>query len=179
MNKLKNTRVYLAGNLENNTDNHINWREYIKAHLSKRNIKTLSPIETCFINQIEESEESRAEWRRLRDEGKFDELSPILEKVVQKDLRLIDLCDFVIINLDLFKPTYGTIHEFYTAISQKKPIFLIVNDKKKTPFWILGTFKHKYIYESVDDVLKIIDDIDDGKIELENEKWKILLENLR
>jgi len=178
MNVLKNTKAYLAGNLENTVDSQ-NWRTYVSDKLSVRGIKSLSPVEMTLVNQVGENDEDRLRLKKERSEGKYDEVSSYMKTVVQKDLRLIDLSDFLIINLELSKPTYGTTHELVVATQQKKPIFLSVGDKRECPLWILGIIKHKYIYNNVDEILTMIYQIDSGIKKIESSNWRLLLPEFR
>lgn len=62
----------------------------------------------------------------------------------------------------------------------KKPIFFINEvDYKLTPVWVFWTIPVKYVYRNKEDVLKTISDIDDGKIEIDSDRWKLLKKELR
>ena len=103
----------------------------------------------------------------------------LFRSVIQKDLRLIDISDFIIVNLEIDKPTFGTMHELVVATQQKKPIFLSVNDKKRTPLWLIGLVKPKYIYSGIGDVIRKIKDIDSDTCHMDSDKWRLLLPHLR
>lgn len=177
-NILKNTKVYLAGNLEF-SDNSKNWRDYLTTELNKLNIKSLSPIKQMFVNQIDENDEVKQNLFKMREEERYDEVCAHMKSVVQKDLRLIDLSDFVIINLEISKPTFGTVHELVLVNLQKKPVFLSVGDKKKCPLWIMGMLPHKYIYNNVEEILEMVKNIDSGEVFIDSDRWRILIERLR
>lgn len=175
---MNHTRVYLAGNMECTSDCN-SWRNYVKSEMAKMGVVTLSPLETTFYNQRSETDEDRENLKSRREAGLYDEVHEYMRGVIQKDLRLIDISDFIIINLEVDKPTFGTIHELVVATQQKKPIFLVVKDKKRTPLWLLGLIKPKYIYESIDDVMNKIRDIDSGSHRMDSEKWRLLTADLR
>jgi nucleoside 2-deoxyribosyltransferase len=180
MNILNNTKVYLAGNMENCSDDYASgWRSYVAESLKDLGIKCLSPLDTMFINQPLETEEHRKLLMQYRQNEQYDSVSEYMKGVVQKDLRLIDLSDFVIVNLEISKFTCGTIHELVVAIQQKKPVFMAVGDKKKCPLWLLGTLNHNYIYNHIDEILKTIQDIDSGKHTIDLRKWRLLLPKYR
>ena len=178
MNILKNTKVYLAGNMEH-TDGSVEWRDYVSKKLSQMEIKTLSPLDTVFVNQNNESEEDRLKLKVARSNEDFDYVSTYMKAVIQKDLRLIDLSDFVIINLEISKPTFGTIHELVIATQQKKPVFLSVGDKKMCPLWLLGLLKHNYIYNNLDEILSMISKIDSGEKVIDIKLWRLLVPEYR
>jgi nucleoside 2-deoxyribosyltransferase len=177
MNALKNTRVYLAGNIEY-TANSIDWRNHVKEDLTKIGVKVLSPLDVTFVGQPLEDVVARNKLYDARKEGRWEEVHSYMKKVVQKDLRLIDCSDFVIFNLEVTKPTFGTIHELVVSITQKKPIFLVL-DKKTCPLWLTGIVSFSDIYDTVDDVLTTIHKINEGILPMDQNKWRILIEGLR
>lgn len=172
-------RAYLAGNIEY-TSGHTDWRQYMTYEL-EYNLQSivLSPLNQVFLNQVHESDEDRELLKKWREDGEYDKVSSYMKSVVQKDLRMIDICDFVIIRLEVDKPTFGTIHELIEANNQKKPLFIIVDDKKKIPLWLFGIIKHKYFYTSEDEVLKMLYDIDCGHVKIDSDRWKILLDHYK
>jgi nucleoside 2-deoxyribosyltransferase len=177
---LRGTKVYLAGNLEYATESHARgWRDYLAEELKKIEIKTLDPTTVVFEGQPHETEEVR-EWLKLaREEERYDEVVNYMVPVVQKDLRQIDLSDFIIFNISVDSPTFGTIHELVIAIQQKKPVFICVGDKKKTPLWLLGIVPHHYFYNSVDEILEKIKQINSGEEEIDSARWRLLIDELR
>lgn len=178
--KLYGTRVYLAGNLEYTTENHARgWRDYLAEELGQLGIKTLDPTMVVFEGQPHETEEVRERLKTSRDEGRFDEVVDYMVPVVQKDLRQIDLSDFVIFNISINKPTFGTIHELVIAIQQKKPVFICVGDKKKTPLWLLGIVPHRYFYDSVSEIFEKIQKINSGEEGIDSDRWRLLIDELR
>jgi nucleoside 2-deoxyribosyltransferase len=175
---LNNTKVYLAGNMEFTSDS-VGWREYATNRLRKLNIKTLSPLDTVFVNQLNETADDRERLKSLRQSEKYDEVSEYMRSVVKKDLRLIDLCDIIIVNMEVMRPTFGTMHELIIAIQQKKPVFLSVFDKKQCPLWLFGIIKPEYIYNNIDEILDTLEKIDSGEIDIDVRRWRLLLPEYR
>jgi hypothetical protein len=96
------------------------------------------------------------------------------------DLRLCDICDFFIANLVPEVASWGSAEEIITVIRQKKPLFLsIEGGKKKCPLWLMGALPHKYIYNSIDEIIETINHIDKGIIRLTSDRWKLLKPELR
>ena len=177
---LRGTRVYLAGNLEYNSEENVrNWRDFLSEKLGEVGIKTLDPTLVVFEGQPHETEEVREWLKEARGEGKFDEVANYMTPVVQKDLRQIDLSDFIIFNICVDAPTFGTIHELVIAIQQKKPVFISVGDKKKAPLWLLGIVPHRYFYNNVEEILEKIKQIDSGEEEIDSDRWRLLIKELR
>ena len=178
MGLLNRTRTYLAGNLEFSRET-TNWRKYIKKELGKLGIICFNPMEKNFINDQEESDEHRNELIRAREAGEWDKVHAYMKGCIQKDLRLIDIVDFVIFKFEFDVPTFGTPHEFYVANFEKKPIFVIAEDKRKVPLWLVGLLKEKYIYKNVDEVIEMLRKIDSGEVVMDSSRWRILREELR
>ena len=69
------------------------------------------------------------------------------------DLRLVDISDFVIVNLDLDVHPCGTLEEIFWANRQKKPIVVhMVQGKSHTPDWLFGTIPHQMIFSNWEDI---------------------------
>jgi nucleoside 2-deoxyribosyltransferase len=173
-NVLNGSRVYLAGNMEY-TAGALGWREYVKNKLTPSGIKILSPVDTKFVGHPTESPQDIARMKVERQNGNYDLVHSHMKRVVRKDLRLIDLSDFIIINMEVSKPTFGTMHELVVAVQQKKPIFLAISEGRSScPLWILGLLKPEYIYDSIEDVVETVIKIDKGNIKMNPDRWRLL-----
>jgi len=51
--------------------------------------------------------------------------------------------------------------------------------KKNTPLWLMGMIPHQYIYDTIDDVINMISEIDDGNKEIDSYRWRLLRKELR
>jgi hypothetical protein len=72
------------------------------------------------------------------------------------------------------------VEELVTAVRMKKPTFIAVEGgKKKCPFWIMGMFPHKYIYNNIDDILNMLIKIDTGEKEIDSDRWRLLRKEYR
>ena len=93
---------------------------------------------------------------------------------------MVDRCDFIICYINPNVGTFGTMEELTTAVRMKRPIFLVVEGgKKKTPLWIFGMLPHKYIYDSFEDVKKVLTSIDTGAKVLDSDRWRLFKPELR
>lgn len=178
MGLLNRTRVYLAGNLENSSDT-TNWRQLVAEQLSQIGVVSFNPMEQNFITDTAENDEFRKNLITRREVGDWDYVHNFMKGCIQKDLRLIDISDFVIFKFEFDKPTYGTLHEFFIAELQRKPVFIITEHKNKVPLWLVGLLPEKYIYESVNDVLDMIRKIDSGEVKADSNRWRLLKPELR
>lgn len=172
-NLLKKSKVYLIGSMQYGCGR--NWRETVKSELSPLDITCFDPYDNPFIIDIEETEIEHEKIQRALDEEKFDEVSSFMKTVRSHDLALTDRADFIICYLDPGVFTVGTFEELFNSVRMKKPIFLIINGgKKKAPYWLFGALPHRYFYENVEDVIKIIKKIDSGEIEIDSDRWRLL-----
>lgn len=179
MGVLFRTKCYAIGPMEFDEFGQ-SWREYLTLRLSPRGIQIIDPYNHPFINGFRGGNEAQDEHRKLREEGRYDELAKVMKLIRSDDLRICDVVDFFVFNLSINSFTCGAFEEFFWANRLKKPIFLVVREgKKRCPLWIFGTIPHKYIYDSLNDALEVIEAVDDGKKQIDSARWRLLKEELR
>jgi nucleoside 2-deoxyribosyltransferase len=171
-------RVYLAGNVEF-TKNAFDWRENLALELKGFGISVLNPTKPCFCDQLKEDVETTATLDKMRDSGNFKPLQKFMKEVVRRDLRLIDISDFVIFRIEPSKPTFGTVHELIVALDQRKPCLIIIEDKKKLPRWLFGIVDLDLVFESSQLLVGYLKKIHSGKIKINEKYWRFLLPELR
>lgn len=161
MNRLRDTRCYLSGAMDLAEDRGVGWRLEIGDVLRGMGITVLDPT-----NKPIEIREDPAEWERLRKAKKFDELSQLIRLIRCVDLRMVDISDFLVVNMDLSVPTCGTWEELFLANRQKKPIIVrMKQSKSKTPGWLFGTIPHQMIFSTWDEVTNYLRAVDRGDSE--------------
>ena len=154
-------------------------RTYLAEKLSEYGITVFNHYNKPFINAVEEDETARANFKSMLENEDYDNLAAA-NNIRTFDLKLIDISDFIIFTYDPDVITCGAWEEFFWANRMKKPIFFVNSKgKKRTPFWVFWTIPHKYIYDSVEDALKVIGDIDSGAHPIDSERWKLLKESYR
>jgi hypothetical protein len=98
---------------------------------------------------------------KLKADKNYDELSKLMKTIRSVDLRLVDISDFLIVNLDLDVHPCGTYEELFLANRSKKPVVIhIEQGKNKTPDWLFGTIPHEMIFSTwveLQNYLKYID----------------------
>lgn len=168
MNLLKDTRVYLCGAMSYESNNGVEWRTSLKPFLKGLGIRIFDP--TCKPIEIgPENLENRDNHHWLRTNGEFDELAELIKTIRCVDLRIVDIVDFLIVNIDLNTYTVGTWEEIFLANSQKKPILTHCEQgKKAAPLWLFGAIPHKHIFDSWSEIENYLLEIDTG---LEDERW--------
>lgn len=156
-NRLKNQRVYLAGAMDRVADRGNGWRDNITPFLENLGIVVLNPIKKpTLIGQ--EDEQTHKYKVKLKLEKNYDELSQLMKVIRSIDLRLVDISDFLIVNLDLDTHPCGTYEEIFLANRSKKPVVVHMQQgKQKAPDWLFGTIPHQMIFSNWDDLKKYIE----------------------
>jgi len=175
-NLLYKTRAYLAGNMETVADFQ-SWRDEVTVKLNKMGVICLDPSKETFINTRAENEEFRDSLIRLRESdvpGDFEKMQEIMKSIIRKDLRLVDLADFIICFLTPESPTYGTTHELVNAANDRKPIVFVMRDYKKIPLWVSRYSKKSEIFQDIDGLVGYLQEVNDGKVTLDENRWKLL-----
>jgi nucleoside 2-deoxyribosyltransferase len=159
MNRLNNQRVYLAGAMDRVADRGNGWRDKITPFLESLNIIVFNPIKKPTVVG-QEDELTHKHKVKLKNAGKYDELSQLMKTIRSVDLRLVDISDFLIVNLDLDIHPCGTYEEIFWANRQKKPILIRMEQgKKHAPDWLFGTIPHEFIFDTWNDVVSYLDKI--------------------
>lgn len=170
---LNKLRCYLIGSME--FSNGQPWRNYTKEQLQDTGIIFFDPYHKPFLNSQEEDDEARKMYKDWISEGKYDQVSEFVKRLRADDLRLCDISDFFIVQINPLVPSWGSAEELTTINRAKKPIFMYVEGgKKKCPLWIFGMIPHKYIYDSLDDVINVIKKINSGEKQIDSDRWHIL-----
>ena len=177
-NVLRGTKTYLIGTMQ--YANGRDWRNYVKEELKDRGITIFDPYHKPFLDGIEEDEAARLELGKLMDESNFDEVAKRMRRVRALDLRLCDISDYVIAHILPSVASWGSAEELVTCCRMKKVLFLsIEGSKNQCPLWLMGMFPHKYIFNNVEESVRMIKDIDDGKVDIDSDRWKLLKPEFR
>ncbi|MEX0597777.1 MAG: hypothetical protein WD512_14895 [Candidatus Paceibacterota bacterium] len=159
MNRLNNQRVYLAGAMDRVADRGNGWRDGITPFLENLGITIFNPIKKPSIVGMEDFQ-THLYKTKLKQEENYDELSHLMKVIRGVDLRLVDISDFLIVNLDLDIHPCGTYEEIFWANRQKKPIIIhMVQGKQNAPDWLFGTIPHKMIFSSWDSIKEYLNHI--------------------
>lgn len=172
MNKrLNGQRVYLAGAMDRVADRGNGWRDHITPFLENLGIIVFNPIKKPTIIGKEDSETHKYKIK-LKSEKRYDELSHLMKTIRSVDLRLVDISDFLIVNLDLDIHPCGTYEEIFWSNRQKKPIIIhMVQGKQNAPDWLFGTVPHDMIFSSWDDIKDYLLDIHNNDTINSHKRW--------
>lgn len=172
MNRLKNQRVYLAGAMDRVPDRGSTWRDNITPFLESLDVVVFNPIKKPTDIGLEDNESHQIKTK-LKCQHRYDELSSIMKTIRGVDLRLVDISDFLIVNLDLDVHPCGTYEEIFGANRSKKPIIIhIEQGKDQTPDWLFGTIPHQMFFSSWDDIKNYLTHINTDENITTYNRWR-------
>ena len=150
-------------------DGGVGWRRKIGQYLMTRGVVVFDPANKPIDIGVEDIE-GREERRRWKANGEYNKIADSMRVIRNTDLRMVDISDFLVVNLDLDIHPCGTYEELFLANRQKKPIILrIKQGKSETPDWLLGTIPHETIFSTWDEVRDYLDLVDKG--EAKDKRW--------
>jgi nucleoside 2-deoxyribosyltransferase len=171
MNRLKNQRVYLAGAMDRVADRGATWRDNITPFLEQKGVVVFNPITKPTTTGMEDND-SHVIKTKLKAAERYDELSEMMKVIRRVDLRLVDISDFLIVNLNLDIHPCGTYEEIFWANRQKKPIIVHMEQgKNKTPDWLFGTIPHQMIFSNWDELKNYLSHIDNSENIDTHKRW--------
>ena len=177
-NVLEKTRTYLVWHMQYASVR--DWREYVENELEKLNITTFNPYKKPFVKDVKEDEDARHSLDHCQKHGYFNDVAQRMSLVRSYDLNLVDRSDFIIAHLLPEVASWGSAEELVTAVRMKKPIFISMEGgKHATPLWIMGMLPHHYIYDSIEEVVDMIKQIDCGEKSIDSDRWRLLRKELR
>lgn len=170
-NRLRNQRVYLAGAIDRVDDKGRGWRDEITPFLKSLGVVVFNPILKPTEIGLEDNDTHLIK-HKLKSQKRYDELSSMMKVIRSVDLRLVDISDFLIVNLDLSIHPCGTYEEIFWANRQKKPILIhMVQGKEHTPDWIFGTIPHQMIYSDWNDIYAYLEHIHSSENIDSHKRW--------
>ena len=177
---------YLSGPMEFVADHGVEWRrKFIKlVNEAGLNIDLIDPTNKPGGEDVRIGENKETQIK-LQKEGKFRELKDYVHSYRRYDLRFVDLSDFLIVVVDPRVPQWGTSDEVYTSERQHKPTFFInEGGLYKLPRWLfdvvdLGDEPGKFcnVFESVEEVVQKLVELDNGTVPLNNE-WVLIRKHI-
>lgn len=173
MNILNKTRAYLVGHMQ--YVNGAGWRQKVRESLQPLGITCFDPYDKPFVKDVEEGDAIRARLKQQMQEGNYDAVQEHMREIRSFDLNLVDRSDFIIAHIVPHVASWGSAEELVTAVRMKKPTFVsIEGGKEQCPFWLMGMFPHKYIYNNVDEILTMVHKINSGEKPIDGARWRLL-----
>jgi len=157
-----------------------NWRDQVAEKLKPLSITCFDPYKKPFIKDVEEDEASRQEMETWMRTKQYDRVAERMKTVRAYDLNLVDRSDFIVAHLVPEVASWGSAEEIVTAVREKKPVFVSMEGgKSKTPLWMLGMFPHKYIYNTIDEVIEMLYAVDNTNKPIDSDRWRLLRKEFR
>lgn len=177
-NLLYRTKTYLVGHMQYLSGR--DWRDDVTEKLEALNVTCFNPYKKPFMKDVEEDEASRQEMETWMRTKQYDRVTERMKVVRSYDLNLVDRSDFIVAHLVPDVASWGSAEEIVTAVRMKKPVFVSMEGgKTKTPLWMLGMFPHKYIYNSLDEIVDMLYAINDGSKKIDSDRWRLLRKEFR
>jgi len=172
MNRLKNTRAYLGGAMDRVADGGETWRRNIRSALNGLGIVWLDPTRKPIDIGVEDAA-SRKLRHKYKMEGNFQYVTDEMKPIRQVDLRMVDISDWDIVNIDLEVHAAGTYEELFLANQQRKPVVVHVEQGKKAcPDWIFATLPHQMIFSTWNEVVGYLHNINSEKVIESFDRWR-------
>jgi nucleoside 2-deoxyribosyltransferase len=163
MNRLKNQRVYLAGAMDRVKDRGASWRENISPFLQNLGINVFNPLIKPTNIGLEDYHVGLMK-KQLKENHRYNELADIMKTIRNTDLRLVDISDFIIVNLNLEHYACGTWEEVSLANRSKKPIIIHMEQgKQNAPDWLFAMIPHEMIFSSWEQIKNYLNHINSDK----------------
>ncbi len=175
MDYLKNKRVYLTGGISRAEDDGRKWREFVTPKLQEFDLIVDDPTKkTAGTGEIGDDKNF---FKNLIKEGKYKECKEAFWPICRKDLRSVDLCDFLLFYYDPDVPLFGTIDEIVTGSRlQKKPVLMYVPPDKTERInpWSLILIKEECIFTDWNKLFYYLDKINkDGPKGSQTSYWTL------
>lgn len=171
-NRLHGQRVYLAGAMDRVQDRGAGWRTSITPFLEDMGVVVFNPLNKPGSLGLEDQDAHMIK-NMLKSKENYDELSNLMKTVRAIDLRLVDISDFIVVNLDLNTHPCGTLEEIFLANRSKKPVVVHMEQgKKNAPDWLFGTLPHSMFFSTWEEVKSYLSHINSSThINCEN-RWR-------
>ena len=178
MDLLDKTRTYLVGHMQYASGR--DWREQVEEELRPLGIRIFNPYKKPFVKDVSEDEDTRLSIEHCMKHGYFNDVADRMRLIRSYDLNLVDRSDFIIAHLLPEVASWGSAEEIVTAVRMKNPLFISMEGgKHKTPLWMMGMLPHHYIYDSIEEVVDMIKQINNGEKKIDSDRWRLLKKELR
>lgn len=175
--RLVGTRAYLIGSIDRTADSGHGWRNALIPYLEDLGVTVFNPLNKPIDIGLEH-DDARAARDKYKKAQDWDALADIMKKVRCVDLRMVDVCDFIVACLDLSEHPCGTYEELFWANREKKPILVYCKQgKAQMPDWLFGAIPHQHMFDTWADLKLYLNHVAYDK-EYEHYKRWFLFNNL-
>jgi nucleoside 2-deoxyribosyltransferase len=173
--KLEGATIYMSGPMEYAHDAGVEWRRKFSRLVIESGLKIhlIDPTNKPGEDPQKIAEE-KSHQQQLQKDGKFEELRQFVKSYRRKDLRYVDISDAVVAVINPEICQCGTLNEVYVAESQHKPVITICEGGLyKLPRWLFDVLDLELIFESVEEVVEKLVQLDRQKEPLD-ERWVLV-----
>ena len=176
MNRLDRMLCYQSGGMDRVSvwGDAVGWRNDLKPFLFEKGVGVLDPCDKATTIAIED-QDVREKKKILKEQGRYDELRDIMKPICAIDLRMVDICSFVVLYIDTDIHMAGSYHEATVAINQKKPVLIVCKQgKENIPDWFFGVIPHKMMFSNWDELKDYLNYIDTAEDAEHENRWRFL-----
>ncbi len=171
---LNHSMVYLSGSMDYCPNGGVEWRKKITPELQRLGIGVLDPTNSPFLTHKEDSD-FRQQIVNLKEQNCFETVKQKMKEVVGFDLRMVDYSTFIIAKVDPDITMTGTIWELSYAVQQHKPVLIFCNKGvKNIQNWLFGVLNYNYFFNSIEELIGFVRQINDEIVQVDRRKWKFL-----
>lgn len=166
MNYLRNKTVYLAGSIHHTSD-YSGWRDMMTPKLERFGLNVINPCKQT-INGFGEVGEDKKTLKELIKSKDFKKVKEVFFPIMKKDLRCVDLSNFIIFCYIPSIRHVGSWHEVITAHQmQRKPVLLYYPAQEIEEFnpWAACLVKENHIFDDWDKMMLYLEEVDSGKFD--------------
>jgi len=178
-NRLWGNKCYLSGAMDLAPDGGIGWRQRVIPELLAMGIVPLDPCNKIIYGD-DSSYIEDVDRRGIRDSlkvaGEWEEVREEMRPVRLIDLRMVNVSDFVIVQLDKNVGACGTHDEMTISNISKKPVLIHFEQGKEEAYdWLFSMLPHEHIFSTWDALLAYIDYINTTSVVVETyNRWIFL-----
>ena len=170
-NRLFGMRGYLCGAMDRADDGGEGWRIRLQRDLRDLCVFWFDPTHKPIDIGIEDVS-MREAVNGLKAEGNFAAAAALMKPVRCVDLRMVDITDFTVVNIDLETHACGTYEEITLANRQKKPVIVHVEQgKENVPSWLLTMLPHQMIFSTWAEVEGYLREVATAEIIRHYHRW--------
>jgi uncharacterized membrane protein/nucleoside 2-deoxyribosyltransferase len=154
------------------SDGGVEWRLRIRNTLRDLGINWLDPCDKPIDIGLEDME-SRALRRQYKKQRLWAKVAELMKPIRCVDLRMVDVCDFIVVLIDVDNHACGTYEEIFWANRMKKPIFVMVaEDVTNIPDWLVAALPHEYFHDSWESLFEHVERVDhDPAFKDDHKRW--------
>lgn len=152
INRLALSRGYLCGAMDRVADGGVGWRQDLIESLKELKILWLDPCRKPISIGLEDLE-NRDLRQKAKQAGDYEFVRNQMKQIRPVDLRMVDISDFLVVNLDLNVHATGSYEELTWANRCKKPCILRVEQGiENTPDWLFGMLPFEMMFSTWDEI---------------------------